>query len=141
MNAIFVDTWAWVALASADDQYHASAASEHRQLKAKKRPYVTTDFILSEVISHLYRRQDASQAEKFLLGLWAAFDNGVHTLIHVSAVQVRQAWQLRRKYRDKPDISFVDFMSIVVMQELGIMDVFTGDAHFAHVGMGFRLVP
>lgn len=45
------------------------------------------------------------------------------------------------KYHDKPDISFVDFTSMVVMQDLGIQDVFTGDAHFRQVNLGFRLVP
>jgi predicted nucleic acid-binding protein len=48
---------------------------------------------------------------------------------------------MRQKYHDKPDISFVDFTSMVVMQDLGIVDVFTGDGHFHQVGLGFRLVP
>ncbi len=38
--------------------------------------------------------------------------------------------QMRFKYHDKLDISFVDFTSMVVMQDLGISEVFTGDAHF-----------
>jgi len=37
---------------------------------------------------------------------------------------------MRFKYHDKLDISFVDFTSMVVMQDLGISEVFTGDAHF-----------
>jgi predicted nucleic acid-binding protein len=45
------------------------------------------------------------------------------------------------QYHDKPDISFVDFTSMVVMQDLGIVDVFTGDKHFKQVGLGFRLAP
>jgi predicted nucleic acid-binding protein len=141
MNAIFVDTWAWIALASDDDQFHSAATDQHRRLKRKHRRYVMTDFVLSEVITHLYRKQDAAQAEAFLQGLWESFDHDIHKLMHVSEVQLRQAWQLRRKYDDKPDISFVDFTSMVVMRDLGISEVFTGDAHFEQVGMGFRLVP
>ena len=141
MSAIFVDTWAWIALASADDQHHAAAIDEHRKLKRKRRGYVTTDFVLSEVITHLYRKQDAAQAESFLQGLWEAFDHDVHKLVHVSDVQLRQAWQLRKKYHDKPEISFVDFTSFIVMRELNITDVFSGDAHFEQVGIGFRLLP
>jgi hypothetical protein len=45
---------------------------------------------------------------------------------------------MRFKYHDKPDISFVDFSSMVVMQDLGIMEVFTGDAHFRRVDLGFQ---
>jgi hypothetical protein len=35
----------------------------------------------------------------------------------------------------------VDFTSMVVMQELGIAEVFSGDEHFVQVNLGFRLVP
>jgi predicted nucleic acid-binding protein len=48
---------------------------------------------------------------------------------------------LRRKYSDKPRISFTDFTSMVVMSELGITDVMTEDDHFLQVGMGFNKVP
>jgi predicted nucleic acid-binding protein len=59
----------------------------------------------------------------------------------VSAAQFEQAWVLRQRYHDKPDISFTDLTSMVVMQDLGITDVFTGDAHFQQVNLGFRLFP
>jgi hypothetical protein len=39
---------------------------------------------------------------------------------------------------------FVDtwaWIGLAVIQDLGITEVFTGDAHFQQVGLGFRLVP
>ncbi|MCL5995064.1 MAG: hypothetical protein M1546_03285 [Chloroflexi bacterium] len=48
---------------------------------------------------------------------------------------------LRLKFSDKPDISFTDLTSMVVMTELGITQIMTADAHFTHVGMGFQCVP
>ena len=45
------------------------------------------------------------------------------------------------KYRDKPEISFTDFTSMMVMAELGLKRVLTEDQHFTQVGMGFELVP
>ena len=66
---------------------------------------------------------------------------GEYLLVHVSPQQFRRAWQMRQKYHDKPDISFVDFTSMVIMQDLGITDVFTGDAHFQQANLGFRLLP
>ena len=68
-------------------------------------------------------------------------DAGTHVLVHVSPQQFRRAWELRQKYHDKPDISFVDFTSMVVMQDLGITEVFSGDAHFQQVNLNFRIVP
>jgi predicted nucleic acid-binding protein len=61
--------------------------------------------------------------------------------VHVSSVQFRQAWELRRRYQDKPDISFVDLTSMIVMQDLAVSDVFTGDAHFRQVNLGFQMFP
>jgi predicted nucleic acid-binding protein len=138
---IFVDSWVWIALASKEDQYHEIAMRQHLRLKKKLCPYVTSDFVLSEVMTYLYAEQAAGQSQRYLIALFAAIDRGFHRLIHLSADHFRQAWQMRQKYPDKLDISFVDFTSIVVMQELGIQVVFTNDAHFRYVGLGFQLVP
>jgi predicted nucleic acid-binding protein len=138
---IFVDTWAWAALALKLDQYHQKAKRGHKQLLRAKRQYVTTDYVLSEVIAHLYTTLPAVKAQSYVNSILAAVDQGTYRLAHVSPQQFRQAWQMRQKYHDKPDISFVDFTSMVVMQDLGITDIFTGDAHFQQVNLGFRLHP
>jgi predicted nucleic acid-binding protein len=138
---IFVDTWAWVALAAKRDQHHRRAEAVHKRLQRSRRLYVTTNFVLSEVIAHLYTTLTPQQAQAFVNALLAAVDAGTFHLVHVSADQFRRAWELRQKYHDKPDISFVDFTSMVVMRDLGIIEVFTGDAHFLHVGLGFQLLP
>ncbi|MHC4181705.1 MAG: type II toxin-antitoxin system VapC family toxin [Planctomycetota bacterium] len=138
---IFVDTWAWIALAVRRDQYHDLVQEHHRRLRETRRPYVTTDFVLSELITHLYRTQVPGEAQAFIKSLFESADKGTDQVIYVSSPQFQRAWQLRQKYHDKPGISFVDFTSMVVMQELGITEVFTGDTHFQQVGLGFRLVP
>lgn len=48
---------------------------------------------------------------------------------------------LRQKFYDKPNISFTDLTSMVVMNEMSISAILTGDAHFTHVGLGFQLLP
>src|SRR5712692_11005444 len=138
---IFVDTWAWVALALKRDQNHRRVKAQHKAFQRARRRYVTTDFVLSELIAHLYRTLTPSQAQGFINHLFAEADAGTYLLVHVSSQQFRRAWQMRQTYHDKPDISFVDFTSMVVMQDLGIVDVFTGDDHFRQVGLGFHLVP
>jgi predicted nucleic acid-binding protein len=138
---IFVDTWAWVALAYSRDQYHAVAHTQHVLLQKARRRYVTTDFVLGEVINHLYRCISAADAQAFIDSILQSADAGKDLLVSVSVTQFRRAWEMRQKYHDKPDISFVDFTSMVVMRDLGPTEVFTGDAHFLHVGLGFRLVP
>ncbi len=138
---IFVDTWAWLALAYKKDPYHAFAVRQHRALQQQKRSYVTTDYVLSELMTGLFRAVSFSKAEQFVEHLFQSVDSGHYRLVFVSPGQFERAWQMRQRYDDKPDISFVDFTSMVVMQDLGITEVFTGDAHFQQVGLGFCLVP
>lgn len=138
---IYVDSWAWIALADKSDQYHRKAKAQHKKFVRARQPYVTPDYVLAEAITYLYDALGAAPAQGFLNTLFAAIDTGAYELAHVSPVQFRRAWQLRQKYQDKPDISFVDFTSMIVMQEHGIVDIFTGDAHFRQVNLGFRLRP
>jgi predicted nucleic acid-binding protein len=48
---------------------------------------------------------------------------------------------LRLKLRDKPNISFTDLFSMIIIEELNISYVLTGDAHFTHTGLAVQVVP
>ena len=109
---IFVDTWAWIGMAVQRDQHHAVATAEHERLRRAGRKYVTTDYVLGELITYLYGNTPVSQAESFINSLLIAADAGSCLVVHLSAEQFRRAWQMRQKYHDKPDISFVDFTSM-----------------------------
>lgn len=111
----FVDTWAWVALALKRDQHHREAKAQHQVYQQQGRRYVVTDYVLSELIAHLYTTLTPSQSQAFINGILDAADGGSYELVHVSPQQFRQAWDMRQKYHDKPGISFVDFTSMVVM--------------------------
>ena len=50
---IFVDSWAWIALADKDDPYHRKAKAQHKKLTGARQQYVTTDYVLSEAITYL----------------------------------------------------------------------------------------
>jgi predicted nucleic acid-binding protein len=138
---IFVDSWAWIAPSDKSDPYHRKAKAQHKKLVRARQQYVTTDYVLGETITYLYDALRAAQAQGFINTLLAAADSGAYLLEHVSPQQFRRAWQMRQKYDDKPDISFVDFTSMVIMQDLGITNIFTGDDHFRQVNLGFRLHP
>ena len=138
---IFIDTWAWLALAYSKDPYHATASRQHAMFAAQSRLYVTTDYVLVESFSSMFGLLDFTKAKAFADQMLASFRSGAQRLVHVSPDQFRRAYDLRVRLHDKPDISFVDLTSMVVMEDLGIIDVFTGDAHFQKVNMGFRLHP
>ena len=47
---IFVDTWAWLALACLKDPYHGIALAQHRLFQKQHRAYATSDFVIAEFI-------------------------------------------------------------------------------------------
>jgi uncharacterized protein len=121
--------------------YHAAARNHNHKLLKSRRRRVTSDWVIGEVINYLYSAAPVNESQRYIAGIFTAADAGTLQLTYVSPVQFRRAWRMRQKYDDKPEISFVDFTSMVVMKDLGITDVFTGDAHFRQVNLGFRLFP
>jgi len=141
MKPLFIDTWGWLALADSSEEVHTDVAEYFRESTASGRTIYTTDFILDETITLLYLRLDAESARVMMDRLLGWHDVGVIKIILVNEALFQRTVSLRRRYQDKPDISFTDLTSMVVMQELSITDVLTGDAHFEHVGLGLRRAP
>jgi len=140
MAGLFVDTWGWLALRDKGDARHQGAAAAfHAALKADR--VVTTDFVLDETFTLLFRRLSAQRATESVEFLMAAVETGSVVLAAVSPFRFAEAVKLRLKYRDKPEISFTDFSSMVVMRELRVKEILTEDRHFAQVGLGFARVP
>lgn len=81
---IFVDTWAWVALADKRDPYHRKAKAQHRKLLRARRRYVTTDNIMGEAITYLYDAIGSSRAQRFISSVLAGADSGMYLLVHIS---------------------------------------------------------
>ncbi|MCB2263945.1 MAG: PIN domain-containing protein [Candidatus Thiosymbion ectosymbiont of Robbea hypermnestra] len=102
---------------------------------------VTTDYILDEVYTLLFRRVPLGFAQHALDVLSDAIEQGYITVIWMTPERFEIAQNLRQQFHDKPNISFTDLTSMAVMQELDIVEIITGDAHFTHVGMGFALLP
>jgi predicted nucleic acid-binding protein len=76
-----------------------------------------------------------------MLQLSAAFSTEQFQLIQIDELRFSQAQTLRLKYLDKPQISFTDLTSMVVMQEFNIRQFLSEDAHFTQVGLGFERIP
>lgn len=138
---IFVDTWAWMALADRNDQHHTTATVAYLDFRRSATRFVTSDYVLAESLTLVYRRISSDAAERFFDSLLRSFQQGRHRLETVTRERFDAAWELRRRYHGRPDISYVDLTSMVVMRELGINQVFTGDRHFEQVNLGFQCLP
>jgi predicted nucleic acid-binding protein len=97
--------------------------------------------VLDEVITALFRNVIFASAVQFIESLFTATSTDQIKLERITETRFKVAWLQRKKYQDKPDISFTDFTSFVLMQELVINKVFTGDSHFESVNLGFEIIP
>jgi predicted nucleic acid-binding protein len=134
---LFIDTWGWLVLADAEDPAHKETAAARRSHRA----FLTTDYVLDETITRLFSRCPFSLAQVFCEGIFDARQAGVLSVEPITPARFAKAWKFRMKYRDKPQISFTDLTSFVVMEELRIHHVLTSDSHFTKVHLGFRVLP
>lgn len=141
MKTIFIDTWGWVNLFNRKESRHQQVRTLYQDLRSKQISIVTTDYVLDEVYTLLFKRISVDLAMTAIDTISDAIDKGYLDLIWMMPERFEKAQKLRMKFQDKPDISFTDLTSMVVMQELGISDIIAGDGHFTHVGMGFVLHP
>ncbi len=138
---VFVDTWGWVALGHRRDSCHQEVKRFYRQLRKEGARIYTSDYVLDEVITLLFRRETFQEAVRFLEGLFAATEQGALTIERITSTRFAEAWKLRQRFHDKPLISFTDSTSSTLMKELGLREVLTEDDHFTQVGMGLQKVP
>ena len=136
-----MDAWAWLALSNKKDISHELAKKWYGEIKETGYRMATSDYVLDEVITALFKNVAFGGAIEYIESLFAAIKAKQIKLERITETRFKAAWLLRIKYQDKPDISFTDLTSFVLMQELAINNVFTGDAHFNQVNLGFEIIP
>lgn len=134
---LFVDTWGWVAVADRRDPGHEGATEIFRQAR-RSGGVITSNFILDETFTHLFKRRPFDDAWHFTT---TVVQSPFIDIQEVTATRFFKTIELRKQFSDKPRISFTDLSTMAIMVELGITDVLTADRHFTHVGLGFRARP
>ena len=140
-HRLFVDTWGWLVLSNARDPDFAAVVALRKRAAGRQGAWITTDYVLDETMTRLFMTAPFASANGFIEGIFEASRLGMLDIEHVTPERFAEAWQLRIRYRDKPEFSFTDLTSFTVMRELGIRRVITGDAHFEQAGLGFSLAP
>lgn len=141
MAKLFIDTWGWLTLHDKAEAQHQVVSDFYTAFRAQQGLLYTTDYVLDETFTLFFKRLSSAQAKRAMELLLQAFTGQGFNLIWITPERFAQTQSLRVKYLDKPQISFTDLSSMVVMKELGISQVLTGDAHFIQVGMDFQRVP
>ena len=141
VERLFIDTWGWLVFANDRDPDFDKVAEIRKETSGRKGAWITTDYVLDETITRLFKVTPFSIARRFIGGIFESSRLGLVDIEHVTPDRFSRAWRLRLRLQDKPRISFTDLTSFVVMQELSLHRVLTGDAHFEQVGLGFTRVP
>jgi uncharacterized protein len=141
MSMLFVDTWGWLSLHDRRGTQRQRVAALYMEARAQDWDPFTTDNVLDETFTLLFKRLPFVQAEHALQILRTAWRDGYLRLERITPERFERALALRLRLQDKPAISFTDLTSMCVMDELQISAVLTGDAHFSHAGLGFQVLP
>ena len=141
LRTAFFDTWAFVAIGNRRDVHHPTALAIYQELKRRRVQSFTSDFVLDETITMLFARTEFQQARQFVSSILEAAAGGGIRIERIDAARFAAAWELRKKFADKPSISFTDLTSIVVIQERAIDCVVTGDRHFDQLGIAVGRIP
>lgn len=127
MSEVFVDTSGWANAFVKTEPYHTEASTLVKQWQQNNRGVVTTNYVLSELIT-LFIRLRVPRA-KGLNYIEILHSVDWIEIIHVDKSLDEKAWELLADRLDK-QWSLVDAVSFVIMQDRGITEALTEDHHF-----------
>lgn len=140
-SSLFVDSWGWLVLANEREPSFESAKSIYQKELREGHRILTTDYVMDEVITFLFAKAPAMLAARYIKQFFASMEAGFIRMERISPDRFEKAWKMRLKYKDHSDISFTDFTSFVVMQEISVRRVLTNDRHFEQVNLGLERLP
>jgi predicted nucleic acid-binding protein len=134
VQAVFADTFYWIAVTNTDDLIHQQALSLSRTMRPDR--LVTTEEVLDEYLAYFSgaRRSVREHAGNVIASL---IDNRKITVVPQSHDSFMAGLKL---YRARPDkgYSLTDCISMETMRREGLTDVLTNDRHFEQEG--FRAI-
>ncbi len=135
MNAVFVDTFYWVALTNPHDNWHHRVKEASQSLGPVR--MLTTDEVLVEFLAFLSKEgRDLRKAAVTLVR--RIRDNPNITVVPQSRVSFEAGLRLYSDRLDK-QYSLTDCISMETMRQYGLTDVLTHDQHFSQEGFSILL--
>jgi predicted nucleic acid-binding protein len=131
LTRVFVDTGAFVASRRPDESEHTQAREAFEALVARGARLVSTDYVFSETYTTLLTRVGRRAA--------IAWGTQMRAGTGIEFVRVEQelddaAWEILVAHEDN-EWSYVDAVSIALMEREGIRTAFAFDHHFSQRGL------
>jgi hypothetical protein len=134
MEQVFVDTSAWDAIEDAGDRHHAAALRFKEELAQRRVRLYVTNFILDECYTLLLYNIGYARTVAFKRAIDLMQAGGILAVVHVSEAIEHAAWEVFERFNQDKEWSFTDCTTKVVMDNLGIRQVFAFDHHFDQMG-------
>ena len=138
MNAVFVDTGAWIALLSADDELHEDAERAYAALRDGHVRFFSSSDVVDETATRLRYDVGLPAALAFRDAVAEAGKAGLLRIVWIDARTQAEAWALMAS-RPRLELSLTDCTSAVVARRNKVKRVFGFDDDFE--ALGFELVP
>ena len=135
MSVVFLDTSGLLALINDDDHWHLPAEEVWRELVKTQRKLITTTLVLIECgdgLSRIHHRHAAVQLRETLQAMRNV------TVLQSDRELEDRAWTLFQDRTDK-DWGMTDCVSMTVMWDEAITEVFGLDHHFQQAGFQLLL--
>lgn len=123
---VFVDSGAWIALASADDGHHAEAEALFRQAIRQRAQLLTTNLVIAETHRFLLHRAGMHAAAAVLNRIEAS---PLLTIEFATASHHEAARRWLTKLADQR-LTYTDAVSFAVMDAVRCAAAITFDRHF-----------
>lgn len=129
---IFVDTSFLYPLFSARDLDHERVRKVLDELRASRTPeaLLTTDWVIAETITLIRMTPPRSHGAAVKAGEFL-FSEALAQIHWVTPEEEKAAFAYFKKFQDK-EYSFVDCLSFVVMEDLGLTEALSVDSDFTH---------
>jgi uncharacterized protein len=135
MSEIFIDMSFIIALSASQERWHVQAQDCWAGVVAQRSRFITTTFVLDEVVTFLNTRGHHALAVETGQQI---LESPTFRLIHVDDGLLSRGWDYFVRHSDKR-YSLTDCISFVVMQERGLISALAFDHHFEQAG--FHLLP
>jgi len=130
MEAIFMDSFAWIAAINKSDNYHEICLSILEELLNNQAKLITTNYVLVETINALSKVEYRKTAIEFIDKLEKSPSVQI---IRITDEIYNNAWTFYKQRMDK-DWGITDCTSFEVMRAFNVKKAFTNDKHFEQAG-------
>lgn len=126
---VFIDTGAFIAFFIKQEKFHDDVVGRYNLYRKTKANFITSDYILDELLTWFSAKQSKSILEKLILSLQKMREENEIKVLSVDKSIFRKAEEILLKFSDHK-ISFTDATSYVLYKDFALDEVFTLDDDF-----------